>query len=189
MRLFAAVLPPEPVTAELALSVERLRALPGADRLRWTDRAGWHFTLAFMGEVADELVAPLGERLARAARRTDPFTLALRGGGRFDGRALWAGVGGEVAALRMLARRADAGARRAGVVMADERGYRPHLTLARGRGEVDLRPYVGALAEFEGPAWEVGELALVRSHLPGGGVAGERPRYEVVGAWDLAGRP
>ncbi|NED21392.1 RNA 2',3'-cyclic phosphodiesterase, partial [Streptomyces sp. SID9913] len=93
MRLFAAVLPPEDVTRELAAEVERLRALPGADALRWTGRPGWHLTLAFYGEVEDVLVPDLDARLARAASRTEPFELALGGGGRFGrGRALWTGV-------------------------------------------------------------------------------------------------
>jgi RNA 2',3'-cyclic 3'-phosphodiesterase len=47
MRLFAAVLPPDEVIRELGAVVDELRKLPAADGLRWTGRAGWHFTLAF----------------------------------------------------------------------------------------------------------------------------------------------
>ncbi|NEC36497.1 2'-5' RNA ligase family protein, partial [Streptomyces rubrogriseus] len=83
MRLFAAVLPPEDVTAALAAEVAVLRGLPGADGLRWTGRPGWHLTLAFYGEVDDDVVPDLSARLERAAHRTAPFELALRGGGQF----------------------------------------------------------------------------------------------------------
>ncbi|MGA4841198.1 RNA 2',3'-cyclic phosphodiesterase [Streptomyces sp. G45] len=183
MRLFTAVLPPESAAAELARSVDRVRALPGADRLRWTDRAGWHLTLAFLGEVPDEMLPALYECLERAARRTAPFPLALHGGGRFGDRALWAGAAGDVAALRTLARRAEAAAREAGVVLREERAYRAHLTLARGRGEVDLRPFAAGLAAFAGEEWGVDRMVLVRSHLG----AGARPRYEPLHAWPLAG--
>ncbi|EYT79135.1 2'-5' RNA ligase, partial [Streptomyces sp. Tu 6176] len=72
MRLFAAVLPPPDVLDALADEVAALRALPGADRLRWTGRAGWHLTLAFYGEVAEETVPELEARLAKAAHRTRP---------------------------------------------------------------------------------------------------------------------
>lgn len=187
MRLFAAVLPPEPVSEELARFVAELRKLPGAGSVRWMEREHWHFTLAFMAEVPDEAVPGLCERLERAARRTAPFTLALRGGGRFGGRALWTGAGGAVAELKILAGRADAAARKAGLTMEEHRPYRPHLTLARSRGEADFRPYVEALAAFEGTPWTVPELTLVRSNLPTSGVPGERPRYEVVGRWALGG--
>lgn len=181
MRLFAAVLPPAHAADELAAAVEqRVRRMPGADELRWTGRDGWHFTLAFMGEVDDRLVPELGERLARGARRSEAFSLRLRGGGHFGGRALWAGAAGGIAELRRLAERADAAARRTGVPMEEHRAYRPHLTLARTRTDTDLTAYVAALDGFEGSPWEVGELALVRSRLPVAGVPGEQPRYETV---------
>ncbi|WP_419667047.1 RNA 2',3'-cyclic phosphodiesterase [Streptomyces sp. 2-1] len=188
MRLFAAVLPPENVTAELASVVEELRNLPGAGHgLRWTGRPGWHFTLAFYGEVDDELVPDLSARLERVARRTDPFSLSLRGGGRFGGRALWAGAAGDVRTLRLLAERAGAAGRKAGVEREEHRRYRPHLTLARSREETDFTPYVAVLDGFEGRGWTVGELCLMRSWLPASGVPGEQPRYEVYGRWALGG--
>lgn len=181
MRLFAAVLPPAQAADELAAVLdERLRGLPGADGLRWTGQEGWHFTLAFMGEVDEGLLPELTERLERAARRTDAFSLRLHGGGHFGGRALWAGAAGGIAELRRLAERADAAARRTGVPMEEHRAYRPHLTVARTRTDTDLVPYADALDGFEGTPWEVGELALVRSRLPVDGVRGAQPRYETL---------
>ncbi|MEU9730773.1 RNA 2',3'-cyclic phosphodiesterase [Streptomyces sp. NPDC048002] len=186
MRLFAAVLPPEGVSDELALEVGALKKLPGADLMRWTGQPGWHFTLAFYGEVEDAVVPGLSERLARVARRTGPFGLGLRGGGQFGhGRALWIGADGDVAALRLLADRAEAAGRKAGVPMGDHRRYRPHLTVARSRDAVDVTPYLSALDAFTGRDWTVAELALVRSSLPRSGVPGEQPRYEAVARWPL----
>ena len=206
MRLFAAVLPPPEPLAELAVAVDSLmegrtadgRALgpgdaghgAGAGRggLRWTGRAGWHLTLAFYGEVADETLPELSARLERAAARTAPFELALRGAGQFGrGAVLWVGAEGDVPVLRRLAQRARAAARRAGIPMDEDRAYRPHLTLAHSRGRADLRPYLAALGDYAGTGWTVRELCLVRSRLPTGGVPGERPRYEKVGGWPLGG--
>ncbi|MFJ3900213.1 RNA 2',3'-cyclic phosphodiesterase [Streptomyces sp. NPDC090025] len=189
LRLFAAVLPPPAQLAELAAAVDRLVPLPGADGLRWTARPGWHFTLAFMGEVDEALLPELSERLGRAAHRTAPFPLRLHGAGHFGRAVLWAGAAGGLDELRRLAERADAAARRAGVSMDEHRRYTPHLTVARARdrtGAVDLTPFVAALDGFEGGRWEVGELVLVRSNLPSG-QPGERPRYETVAAWPLGG--
>ncbi|MFC4505846.1 MULTISPECIES: RNA 2',3'-cyclic phosphodiesterase [Streptomyces] len=196
MRLFAAVLPPEDIAHELAAEVERLRALPGADGLRWTGRPGWphggavnwHFTLAFYGEVDDDVVPELSARLERAARRSAPFELAVRGGGQFGhGRALWAGAAGDVPALRLLADRAEAAARKAGLDLGEHRRYKAHLTLARSREAVDVGPYLDVLDAFAGRTWTVGELVLVRSNLPRSGVPGEQPRYEPTGRWALGG--
>ncbi|MEV5435057.1 RNA 2',3'-cyclic phosphodiesterase [Streptomyces sp. NPDC052682] len=186
MRLFAAVLPPEGVTQELAAQVAELRKLPGADALRWTGRPGWHFTLAFYGEVDDGLVADLSARLERVAHRTAPFPLAVRGGGQFGhGRALWAGAEGDLGSLRLLADRAEAAARKAGLPMGEHRRYKAHLTVARSREAVDVRPYVAALDAFTSRTWTVEELVMVRSHLPVSGVPGEQPRYEAVARWPL----
>ncbi|MEW2464535.1 RNA 2',3'-cyclic phosphodiesterase [Streptomyces sp. NPDC046994] len=186
MRLFAAVLPPDEAIRELASTVHALERLPGADGMRWTARPGWHFTLAFYGEVDEESAPDLSERLARAARRTEPFRLSLHRGGRFGGRALWVGASGDVAAIGRLADRAESAGRKAGVETGEHRPYRPHLTLARNsRGAADFRPYVAALEVFEGRQWTVAELNLVRSRLPRSGVPGEQPRYETVDRWGL----
>ncbi|MFD3652420.1 RNA 2',3'-cyclic phosphodiesterase [Streptomyces sp. NPDC058620] len=185
MRLFAAVLPPAEAVEELHRAVAPVRALPGALTLRWTARESWHYTLAFLGEVDEELLPELYRRMERAAHRTDPFPLRVHGAGRFDGRALWAGAAGGLDTLRLLAERADAAARRSGVPMEEHRRYTAHLTLARSRVSVDLTPYTAALDGFEGMRWEADELSLVRSRLPVDGVPGEQPRYEVVRAWPL----
>ncbi|MFF8944452.1 RNA 2',3'-cyclic phosphodiesterase [Streptomyces sp. NPDC014864] len=188
MRLFAAVLPPEDVLREVDRAVAGLRRLPGAADLRWTGRPAWHFTLAFYGEVDEELVAELSARLERAARRTEPFPLALRGGGQFGrGRALWAGAEGDLATLRLLADRSEAAARKAGLPMGEHRPYKAHLTVARSRAAVDVRPHVEALGALGSRRWTVDEIIMFRSHLPTSGVPGEQPRYEPVARWPLGG--
>ncbi|MFE9256781.1 RNA 2',3'-cyclic phosphodiesterase [Streptomyces sp. NPDC006879] len=187
MRLFVAVLPPPAAIAELGAAVRGLRALPGADDLRWTGRDGWHFTCAFLGEVAEERLPSLDERLARAARRTAPFGLRIQGAGRFSDRVLWAGAAGEPDSLRRLVARVEAAARKAGLALDQHRHYTPHLTLARAAASFDLRPYAEALRDFTGATWLVTEVSLVRSRLPVSGVPGERPRYEVVRTWPLEG--
>ncbi|MFI6940545.1 RNA 2',3'-cyclic phosphodiesterase [Streptomyces sp. NPDC050418] len=195
MRLFVAVLPPPAAVDELRYVVDELRNFPGADKLRWTEPDGWHFTLAFLGEVPDTVRPDLDERLRRAAHRTPAFELGLYRSGRFGQRALWAGANGDTATLRRLAERAHAAGSRAGLALEDPHRFVPHLTLARsgaGRHQthpplVDLVPYAAELDGFAGTPWTVEHLSLVRSHLPRSGVPGEQPRYEEVGRWPLEG--
>lgn len=160
MRLFAAVLPSPAAVAELASAVDALHALPGAGRLRWTERAGWHFTLAFYGEVAEPVRTELERRLARAAVRGQPLTLRLAGAGRFGERALWADVAGDLGPLKRLAASAGAAGRRSGVPVEDKT-LRPHLTLARVRGRSTASGSAGAAASPAASSSDAGSSAVV----------------------------
>jgi 2'-5' RNA ligase len=182
MRLFVAVSPPPDVLAELrsATAVVR-RAHPG---LRWTRPAQWHLTLVFLGGVDDDARADLSTRLDRITARHPPMRLALHGAGRFGDRVLWTRVRGDLVPLRELAASVRAAAGRAGIPV-EERPYRPHLTLARGRDGTDLRPAVDALAAFAGRTWTASELHLVCSHLGAG--PDRTSRYETLSSWPLTG--
>ncbi|MEQ7004652.1 RNA 2',3'-cyclic phosphodiesterase [Actinopolymorpha sp. B17G11] len=190
MRLFVAVVLPEPVLDDLGVAMDHARALAGADtRLRWTIRAQWHLTLAFLGEVDAGVLPELERRLARASARYEPMRLAVEGGGAFGSvrkaRVLWAGINGDVERLRQLAGSVSAAARRAGIDVAEGR-FRPHVTLARLREPIDVGDQVRWWSTYAGPPWLATRIDLVRSHPEVG--AGERPRYESLRAWPL-GRP
>ncbi|WUH93048.1 RNA 2',3'-cyclic phosphodiesterase [Streptomyces sp. NBC_00433] len=191
MRLFAAVMPPPAAVTALAAALHPLHALPGARALRWTAPAGWHYTLAFLGEVPDDVRPGLDERLARAARRHQPCELRTAGGGRFGDRALWTGAEGDLRALTALADTVRAAARRAGAPAAEEHGFRAHLTVARTskNAPVDLRPFAAALTDYRSPWWQADTLSLVASALPSSGVPGEQPAYTVVAGWALGVPP
>jgi 2'-5' RNA ligase len=165
VRLFAAVDPPPAETAALDTAIgERLA------ELRRVPVHQWHLTTAFYGEVADDVVPELVERLGRVAARTEPMTLRLSGAGTFPkqaqrARVLWVGLDGDVATLTRLADRCVAAGRRCGLAMED-RAFRPHLTLARTRKEpADLRDVVAALASYAGRPWTPTALRLVHSTL------------------------
>src|ERR1700722_20141308 len=101
VRLFVAIVPPPAVTAELDTSTAPLRlAWP---ELRWTGPEAWHITLAFLGEVREEVVPGRTPRLEGAAGRHGPQPLAVRGGGAFPGppraRVVWAGLDADRPAL------------------------------------------------------------------------------------------
>ena len=182
MRLFVAVSPPPDALDELLSATAAVRA--AHPQLRWTRPDQWHLTLAFLGEVGDEARADLSHRLGRTAARHPPMRLVLTGAGRFGDRVLWTRVTGDLVALRGLAASVRAASTRAGIDVED-RPYRPHLTLARGREGADLRPLVDALAGFAGRGWTAGELHLVHSRL---GAGPERTsRYTHLKSWPLTG--
>jgi RNA 2',3'-cyclic 3'-phosphodiesterase len=182
VRLFAAVVPPDDVVADL----DAVRADHRDEVLAWTLPEQWHITLAFYGQVEDKRVPDLKARLTRAAKRYRTLSLALEGAGRFDGRTLWIGCSGDIATLRDISRSAVAAGRRVGAPSADDAfRFRAHVTLARARRPVDLRPYVAGLDAFRSRSWTVDAVSLVRSHLGAG--TERRSRYETLSTHRLAG--
>jgi 2'-5' RNA ligase len=169
MRLFVAVRPSPDALAHATAAVDVVsRAEPGP---RWVPPERWHLTLAFYGEVPDDEVDGRVARLERAVRDRPALTLALVGAGAFARRAVWLGVVGDIGPLRALAR----------AVLPDRsRPYRPHLTVARLRGDTDPTAAVAALATYDGPVWTAGTVHLVRSRL------GPSPTYDDVASWSLA---
>lgn len=79
---------------------------------------------------------------------------------------------GDTRALGSLALRVQQACRDAGAVL-ERRRWQPHLTLSRD-GEVPA-----ALWEYEGPAWSVTEVELVRS------VLGARAEHAVLDSFAL----
>ena len=154
MRLFVQVRPPQPALDHLGAALRGLRT---------SNPEQWHVTLAFLGEVDDPGVLTAG--LRAAAQLHEPFSLRLAGSGSFGPRATWVAVGGDVDALRSLAVHVQDACRDAGVAL-ERRAYRPHLTV----GRVDPT----RLTAYEGPAFRVDELQLVRS------VLGQRAVHHVL---------
>ncbi|MEO3750654.1 RNA 2',3'-cyclic phosphodiesterase [Streptomyces sp. B6B3] len=191
-RYFTAILPPPAVAEELAGVVRQLAALPDAERLRWTERDGWHITLAYYGQISDpDRLAELGDRLAATARALQPFALRLAGGESLGEWALGAGVAGDRTTLAGLAAATAEDGLALGLPETAERhpSYRPHLTVARNVRSprpVAFAPYTAALAPFTGREWLAAELVLMRNAN-----ADERPgahTYVPAATWPLGGR-
>jgi 2'-5' RNA ligase len=186
MRLFVAVALPGQAADELEAVVAPLRS--SWPSLRWTGRDAWHLTLAFLGEVSDEVAARLARPLALAAAEHSRLALSLAGAGAFPGadraHVLWTGVHGDGRRLQALAKSVAEGARKEGAPPAEEgREYQAHLTLARARAAVDVRTLITELAGYAGKPWTADEIYLIRSRPD------SRPRYETLGSWPLAAPP
>lgn len=124
LRLFAALEIPVDIAEELS---RRQQGIPGA---RWAPPNHLHVTLRFFGETPEPLAAELDAELNRV--QGSPMELSLEGVGTFGQgaslRTLWAGVA-DNPALRQLAGRCEAAARRAGC-KPEPRPFQPHVTLA-----------------------------------------------------------
>lgn len=186
MRLFVALMPPREALDELEAFVEPLRGI--VPELRWTRRELLHVTLAFFGEVDDRTRERLLPRLERASARYDRLSLSLAGGGAFPGggthaRVLWTGLFGDRRELAGLAASTAAAGRRAGTPPDRHSTFRPHLTLARSRHPVDVRPLLEPMSAFAGMPWTAGSVHLVESRLPHKGHP--QAEHESLESWPL----
>ena len=182
MRLFVAITPSAVALGEIESMVSPLRE--SRPDLRWASPQSWHVTLAFLGEVNEQTAGRLATRLERAAARHPGVGLRTAGGGAFPtaprARVLWTGIRGDAQALGKIARSVARAAEKAGVPPLDAgRPFRPHITLARCKEPVDVRPLVAALKNYSGSPWTADRIHLIRSYL------GPNPYYEAIGSWSL----
>lgn len=162
-RLFVAIWPTEEVN-------EELRALRRKDQrgVRFVAPENWHITLRFLGDaVVDDVIGALDGFSADPARATlGPAVDVL------DQRALVVPVGG----VDSLAADVVVRTRHIGSEPARAR-FRGHLTLARVKKSAPMPTALGARIDA---AFDVTEIALVRSRLSAGG-----PRYETLQTWPV----
>ncbi len=166
------------------LEVARANRPGHSTRLAARDR--WHITLAFLGDVpADRTDGPSPHSTPRPGRLSGAgSSIRFAGGGTF-GRGgftiLWAGLGGDLDALRGLAAAVRTQLRRQRVSF-DQKGFRPHLTISRPGARVEqdtLQRDVDRLRAYEGPEWTVTNMHLVASEL------GPQPVYTTVHSVDF----
>jgi 2'-5' RNA ligase len=165
LRLFAALPVPPDIGEGL---MRRQHGIPGA---RWRPLEALHITLRFFGDVREDVAADLDDQLAMVTGA--PLDLTLEGVGAFgegpDLHAVWAGVA-ENAALRQLAKRCEAAARRAGL-KAETRLYTPHVTLAylKRPDPDDVARWIQAHNLLQSPGFRVDSFGLYSSTLGGEG--------------------
>jgi len=173
-RLFLAVPLTEQARQEI---IARLPVLPG----RLVPPHNWHFTLRFLGDTdaatRDHLTGAL-----RSAHLGSRFSISFGGLGAFPranrARIIWLGVDDGVARLVSVAESVERAVRRAGL-KAEERPFKPHLTLSRIEPTRSVADVVGSQPPIK-VKMPVAAVALVRSQL-GKGPA----EYQAIERFDL----
>jgi len=186
MRLFVALELPAAVRAGLGEIAQRLRPV-ATPAVRWTNPAGIHLTLKFIGEVAAGQRSGIEAALA-GVRGAQSIPVIFRGLGWFPdarrARVLWAGAGAGKE-LAELAASIEQALEPLGIPR-EEREFLPHLTLARikeARGLECLRQEVERLgtAEFGRAVYQ--EFDLMESTLrPQGAVYTRLERFAFASA-------
>ena len=190
-----------PVASEARRAVgERIEiareSLPPA---RWVRPENLHLTLVFLGELDPDRVGPLAAALGPAFGAHPSLRLRLagagcfppasRGGRRRPARVAWIGVEADGGDAGLRALQADVAAAAVDSVghRPDDRGWSPHLTLARPRPPWPARAaeaFVRAFAPPAGGPFVADRGVLVASQLGKG--AGGGSLYRQVEGFPLA---
>ncbi len=125
-----------PIPAPLKAKLERLQRLiaPSLPDARWVEPAGFHLSLAFLGDVDDTELSLVCNAVAVAVQGCSPVHLTIKSLGAFPDmsqpRVLWVGIEGDLDKLAELQAAVCQAADRAGYRPDNER-FRPHITLGR----------------------------------------------------------
>ena len=156
MRIFTAIDLP---SASLLRLERLLSALRPEAQINWSPLDNLHITTKFIGQWPEERLPELADALS-SLLPCEPFPVELKGMDLFPNRrsprVLTVGVnGGE--ALADLARRTEEKLQALGIAKED-RGFRPHLTLARIKNPVSLSQLRQSIDEMESA--EFGEFPV-----------------------------
>jgi 2'-5' RNA ligase len=181
--------PPPPIRLKGTREVDKRGGMDGPDRLgiKWVRPAGFHLTLKFLGNVAQEKLSGIVDVLGKVTPPFPAFTVSVGGIGVFpnarDPRVIWIGVRSVGDDLVRLQKGIEEGLESLGFAR-EGRSFHPHFTLGRlgsfgrARRQFDSRPDREALVKWiaqneqrEYGRFEVKEVLLMKSDLkPGGAV-------------------
>ena len=169
-RTFCAIeLPPE-VRSQLAKHAQQLRDAVPSVTASWSKPENVHLTLKFFGNVPTQSLAKISAAASRVGSEFSSFQIRIGGTGVFPRRSrpqvLWIGVGDSSGRLSDLQQRLEEEFAREGFPKED-RGFRPHLTIARLRRPEDARQLAEAhiQTKFSFIEVRVTEFVLFRSQL------------------------
>lgn len=171
LRLFIALPLPHEVKHVLQTQQDSLKLhLHEHDKnIRWTTSEQWHLTLAFLGATNRERLPHIQGAMERSAKPIGAFSLETTSLGAFPSlrrpSVLWLGVGGDVASLQTLQFRLSEAL--SGMLEADDKEFKPHLTLARLKQFGLGREVSEAFGKTPSPrqTWTANELCLYQSVL------------------------
>ena len=166
----------------LAKGVRFTRAHP-----KWVDVAGMHLTLKFLGDVEETRLKAICDAVGPAVAGIAPVQFDLAKLGVFPSqrapKVLWIGVDHGRKQLKELAGAVETALARIGF-QREQRGFFPHLTLARinaVRGASEMMDVVESHRWVELPETTLENVTLYESDL-----RPEGARYTVLHRWPLA---
>ncbi len=150
IRCFIAVDIDDMVVLDRIIGAQAAIAEAGAD-LKLVEPENIHVTVRFLGEIPGAMVDKVREEMDRL--RFAPFTVEFKGLGAFPNlrrvNVVWVGMARGEAELRGIFNQLELGLRRIGLP-PDNRGFSPHLTIARVRSGRNMDNLLKVLVKMRG---------------------------------------
>ncbi|MFC1517361.1 RNA 2',3'-cyclic phosphodiesterase [Candidatus Margulisiibacteriota bacterium] len=185
-RLFVAVELPPDIKEKIYKDVEPL--LSKSDQVKWVEQENYHFTLKFLGAVAEEKIEKVVEKLKEVSAKTGEFEMYL---GNFDilpeqgpARVIYVEVGGGEEEMNTSAFEVEEAMAGLGVTK-EKRQFVAHLTVGRIKKDKGLEELKEGIKKLQGicSSIKVREFVLFESKLTHAG-----PTYQALEKFALAGK-
>lgn len=183
VRVFFAVELPEKVKSFLKSVAQELRQCGGD--VKWTNPAGIHLTLKFIGEITVDRLNQIEQAARKICREQAVSVHKVSQIGVFPDfrrpRVIWAGCSDESSNLSNLATGLEDALEPLGFAK-EKRAFKPHLTLGRVRSNKGLANLVEGIrdrTDVAGPSFTADHVILFRSVLkPSGAEYSELFRFD-----------
>jgi 2'-5' RNA ligase len=172
-----------PEVRESLMKVEDELKQTRAD-IKLVERENLHFTVKFLGEIPESMVEEVDKRMRTLALQR--MQVGVRGLGAFPDarrpRVVWAGV-----SPQDLASISSSGQRvidvLEGIGESDERGFHPHITVARVRSARNLEALASVMRELA--AKEFGSSTITALKLKSSSLTPNGPTYRDIKEYNL----
>ncbi len=173
-RLFVAVELPEELRSRIHSLAEELPE----DGIKVVEKDKIHLTLKFLGDIPEDKIAEIEERLR--AVKSKSFSCTVSGVGVFPNpnyiRVIWAGI----ECMEMLKLAAAVGNALEGIGKKEKRPFSSHVTIARVKRKIDARAFLEKHKDEVFGDFSVSEFVLMQSEL-----GSEGPTYTALKKFTL----
>lgn len=139
MRLFIAVDFPSEVLNKIDEITAFFKSQLAGKHLKWVSTDNLHLTIKFIGDFPDENLDPLKEQLTNTLANQAEFSISIQGLGIFphpkNPRVVWLGIDGSEPLVE-IHNNLELNLKPLGIP-TENRGYDPHLTIARVKRQTD----------------------------------------------------
>ena len=159
-------------------------------KVRWVKINNIHLTVIFLGNIPEDAVPDMKQRIQDDCREFGSFQISVNGMGCFPNRrnprVLWLGLEGDIARMGELRDSLQSSLAPFGIKM-EKRRFRPHLTLGRFKKPDkvggSLENILYKYENLTSPVCQLQELVLFKSVLKPSGA-----EYTKLGTWPFSGK-